>query len=173
MQISDQHAVLDAQSQGHLHLRGGKHVAGVGWYSTHRYQTPRRVWAETVDTPALVRVTSETWSGLSFLTGTWVTPAKEGLVSVRFNLPALITAVLGVGLQSPHRCHHPSHLLRLDLVHASKCLTSVLHPAITISTCRSLSLQVLGLQVIHCLFYCLSLSPNHSILGGTCFRKGR
>lgn len=33
--------------------------------------------------------TCETWTGLSLLTGAWVTPAKEGLASMRFHLCAL------------------------------------------------------------------------------------
>lgn len=62
---------------------------GMGWYGIAKYQTCGRGWAGTADIPALVRVTCETWTGLSLLTGAWVTPAKEGLASMRFHLCAL------------------------------------------------------------------------------------
>lgn len=46
-------------------------MGDMGCYSITRYQTPGRVWAEAVDIPVLVRVTSETWSEPNLLTETW------------------------------------------------------------------------------------------------------
>ena len=118
---------------------------GMGWYGIAKYQTCGRGWAGTADIPALVRVTLETWTGLSLLTGAWVTPAKEGLASMRRHLcaPSRVCAQRGAPVPSLASQINIAVITQVyracTLCVAQHTAQLALHSTITTGVCSSMS----------------------------------
>ena len=101
----------------------------MGWYSIARYQTHCRGWAKAANIPALVKLNPESWTRLSLLTGTWVTPAKEGLDSMRFHLrsPSHFCAQCGAPINSgvlQISIAVITHFLSISFAQGSQCFTA-------------------------------------------------